>query len=90
MKELKETGQIHLTLLSMGGMGEGDWQIGLVWMAVLAAGVKTVKMGADTVLAVADVVPALRLKTTGSVARARQGCHAAAFASAILLLLCWF
>ncbi len=41
-------------------------QIALVWMAVLAAGVTKVKMGADTVLEVADVVPALRLKEKGS------------------------
>jgi hypothetical protein len=36
-------------------------------MAVLAAGVKTVKMGADTVLAVAGLVPILHLKDKMSV-----------------------
>ena len=35
-------------------------------MAVLAAEVKTVKVGADMVLKVADVVPALCLKTSRS------------------------
>jgi hypothetical protein len=53
-------------LRGRGWVGGGFWQIALVWMAVLAAGVKTVKMGADTVLAVADVVPALCLKTSRS------------------------
>ena len=37
-----------------------------MWMAVLAAGVKSVKMGADTELLVADLVPALHLKAKGS------------------------
>ncbi len=37
-------------------------QIALVWIAVLAAGVKTVRMGHNAELAMADVVPALRLK----------------------------
>jgi hypothetical protein len=41
-------------------------QIALVWMAVLAAGVARVKMGADS-FAAADLVPALRLKAKGSV-----------------------
>ncbi len=37
-------------------------------MAVLVAEVKRVKMGADTVFAVADLVPALHLKSSGFVA----------------------
>ena len=57
-------------------------QIALVWMAVLAAGVKTVKMGADTVLAVADVVPALCLKTSRS-APPPHACRAAAALAAV-------
>ena len=44
----------------------GSWQIALLWMAVLAAGVESVKMGADLVLRVADLLPALRLKEKGS------------------------
>ena len=36
-----------------------------MWMAVLAAGVKVVRIGADTVLPVADLVPVLALKQTG-------------------------
>ena len=49
-----------------GGCGGG--QIALLWMAVLEAGVKRVKMGADTwkvadlVVEVAQLVPALHLK----------------------------
>jgi hypothetical protein len=46
-----------------GGLGGG--QIALVWMAVLEAGVTSVKMGADTVLTVAELVPVLRLKDKG-------------------------
>ena len=46
-----------------GGLGGG--QIALVWIALLAAGVTTVKMGADTVLLVSELVPVLRLKDKG-------------------------
>ena len=38
-------------------------------MAALPAGVRTVKMGADTVLEVAKLLPALRLKDMGSAPR---------------------
>ncbi len=49
-----------------GGFPGGVRQAALVWNAVLAAeSVTTVKMGADTELAVADLVPALRLKERG-------------------------
>ncbi len=48
-------------------------QIVLVWMAVLAAGVATVKMG-DKVLAVAELVPDLRLKDKGYARRKCQHC----------------
>ena len=52
--------------------GDGGWrQIALWWMAVLVGGVKTVKMGADTRLLVADLVPVLALKEKGCV-RARR------------------
>jgi hypothetical protein len=40
----------------------GGGQIALVWIAVLAAGVARMKMGADEVLTVAELVPVLRLK----------------------------
>ena len=42
------------------GRGRG-LQIALVWLEVLDAGVKSVKMGEECVLEVMDVVPALRL-----------------------------
>ena len=45
--------------------GGGCWQAALLWMAVLAAGVKAVRLGADTVLPVADLVPVLALKEKG-------------------------
>ncbi len=38
----------------------------LVWLAVLAAGVKRVGLGADKVLEVAQLLPILDLKKTGS------------------------
>jgi hypothetical protein len=40
-------------------------QIVLLWIAVLEAGVKMVKMGADNVLSVSELVPNLRLKEKG-------------------------
>ena len=43
------------------GRGRGGLQIALVWLEVLDAGVKSVKMGEECVLEVMDVVPALRL-----------------------------
>ncbi len=50
-----------------GGVPGGVRQAALVWNAVFAAeSVTRVKMGADTELAVANLVPALRLKETRS------------------------
>ena len=43
------------------------WQMALIWMAVLEAEAKRVKLGADTVLEVEDVMPSLRLKHIKSV-----------------------
>jgi hypothetical protein len=48
------------TVLLLGGE-----QLALVWTAVLTAGVKSVKLGSDLELAVADVVPTLILKENG-------------------------
>ena len=58
----------------MGGWGGG--QVALVWIRLLEAGVRTVKLGTDIVLRVDDVMPALRLKEKGSVpARGRTRGH---------------
>ncbi len=55
---------------SMWGDPCGRWELrgqaALVWMKVLEEGVETVRLGSDTVLAVADVVPALLLQPTKS------------------------
>ncbi len=53
-------------------------------MAVLVAEVKEVKMGADTVVMVADLVPALRLKESGCVNCFAVTAVAAVFRSVLL------
>jgi hypothetical protein len=64
-----EDGERQVVTRGWGGVGRGGGggdQIALLWMAVLAAGVKSVKLGADLVVEVAQLVPALHLKPKGS------------------------
>jgi hypothetical protein len=72
------------------GLCGAGGQIALVWMAVLAAGARTVRIGIgpDSVRAVRDVVPALLLKESGSVPRNVYAAVAVGFfggASVVLL-----
>jgi hypothetical protein len=61
-------------------------QVALVWLAVFEAGTTAVRMGADRLVAVADLVPALCLKERGSVAL--PSCCPATFHPSTLLPCC--